>query len=365
MKIIQISFVVAVVLLSVPSGVLTAEPDEESTQALTDAVRELQKLFERYNRQEIGLNDVYERLNEWEPSRLKSAAGRIISSDADTLKKGLASEHLRTKVRPALRERLRKKRERLLRIIRDKQRYTPRNRSLKRTVTQAATGLLTLFRKPLVYHMQTTDKYSNSFFRTVALIRYLRSAGVSLTEDTRDLLKRIGKAKGIISSEKIGRSVELQPHYRENKDVVTSNKTPGVTLSDKERSLVETVNLYREAFGLRKLLIHKEVTQAARKQSMVMKESGQLTHLSNQSSKRPLLKRLRKAGFRPRKAGENVAKGNYSPMAILKGWIQSPAHHRNLLKEDYRYLGVAKEGRFWTLDMATVPRIQSQGSTSK
>ncbi len=364
MKTIQICFVIAGLIMILPSGTGIADAEDESQQT-SSAVEDLRKLFEQYNRQKIGLKDVYKRMDEWEPSELKTAAGRLISSDADMLMEGLDPEQLRSTVRSSLRDRLRRKRERLLRIIRDEERYTSRHRSLKRKVSQAATGLLTLFRKPLTYHMQTSDTYRDPFFRTIALIRYLRSAGHSLTEESRALLDRIGTAKEIISTETVGGSVELQPHSRENKDVVQSNRESEVTLSDEERSLVQTVNLYREAFGLRKLLIQKEITQAARRHSRMMKESGQLTHLSEEASKKPLLKRLRDVGFRARKAGENVAKGNHSPMAILKGWIQSPAHHRNLLTDDYRYLGVAKEGMFWTLDMATVPRIESQRSSSQ
>ena len=38
--------------------------------------------------------------------------------------------------------------------------------------------------------------------------------------------------------------------------------------------------------------------------------------------------------------GENAAKGNRTPEAVVKAWMDSQGHRENLLREDAGYLGV-------------------------
>lgn len=360
-------WLIALVLISgLCMGDLPAQSTGEAADRSRSPEEQLTNVFERYNQQRIGLNEVYEQLKSWDQSTLTTAAEELLSSDYETLKNVLSPEHLRSEVRSSLRSTLREKRRRLLKIIRNKNRYrSAGNRSLKKKVAAASVGLFTLFRKPLVYHLQTNAETPDVFFRAVALIRFFRSANRTVPGPGEKLLKRLGSAKEIISTATVGRAVELQPHSRENKNIEKKNRNTKVTLSEKERELIQLVNTYREAFGLRKLLIHEDITSAARRQSKEMKKIGKLTHVTGETSRKPLLSRLSKNGFSARVAGENVARGEDPPIAVLKGWIQSPEHHRNLLKKNYRYLGLAKVGAFWTLDMATVPRVQDQGSSFK
>lgn len=37
--------------------------------------------------------------------------------------------------------------------------------------------------------------------------------------------------------------------------------------------------------------------------------------------------------------GENAAKGNRTPEAVVEAWMDSPGHRENLLREDAEYLG--------------------------
>ncbi len=53
--------------------------------------------------------------------------------------------------------------------------------------------------------------------------------------------------------------------------------------------------------------------------------------------------------------GENIAKGYPSPEAVMKAWMNSPGHRRNILNCDFEALGVGvirgSNGRlFWTQD---------------
>ena len=44
-----------------------------------------------------------------------------------------------------------------------------------------------------------------------------------------------------------------------------------------------------------------------------------------------LTDRVKAQGYRFRRAGENVATGRYSVERLMKGWMDSPPHKRNIL----------------------------------
>lgn len=63
------------------------------------------------------------------------------------------------------------------------------------------------------------------------------------------------------------------------------------------------------------------------------------------------------AGYRSRFVGENIAAGQVDPSRVMKAWMDSPGHCRNLMDPDYRVLGVGYffEGgdryeHYWTQD---------------
>lgn len=48
--------------------------------------------------------------------------------------------------------------------------------------------------------------------------------------------------------------------------------------------------------------------------------------------------------------GENVAQGQSTPEEVMKDWMNSPEHRENILKVDYKYIGVGvyqKDGKFY------------------
>ncbi len=64
-------------------------------------------------------------------------------------------------------------------------------------------------------------------------------------------------------------------------------------------------------------------------------------------------------GYDPTGWGENIAAGYPSPKAVVDGWIDSPGHRANLLREDFEHIGIgyyqkdgdggkAPFGHYWT-----------------
>lgn len=65
--------------------------------------------------------------------------------------------------------------------------------------------------------------------------------------------------------------------------------------------------------------------------------------------------RMKKAGYRYSSAGENIAAGFGSPASVVKAWLKSPGHCKNVMNRSYDELGVGfatggTYGTYWTQD---------------
>jgi uncharacterized protein YkwD len=65
--------------------------------------------------------------------------------------------------------------------------------------------------------------------------------------------------------------------------------------------------------------------------------------------------RMKDAGYRYTSAGENIAAGYRSPSSVVKAWLNSPGHCRNIMNRHYTELGVGYAtggtyGTYWTQD---------------
>lgn len=62
---------------------------------------------------------------------------------------------------------------------------------------------------------------------------------------------------------------------------------------------------------------------------------------------------LKAAGITYRSVGENIAYGQNSPEAVMKGWMNSEGHRANILNRDFTSIGVghykdASGTDYWT-----------------
>ncbi|MCI8520121.1 MAG: hypothetical protein HFE52_08310 [Clostridia bacterium] len=69
--------------------------------------------------------------------------------------------------------------------------------------------------------------------------------------------------------------------------------------------------------------------------------------------------RMKNAGISYREAGENIAAGQYSPEAVVKSWMNSQGHMKNILNPSFESLGVGvvkggKYGIYWAQEFATL-----------
>lgn len=63
--------------------------------------------------------------------------------------------------------------------------------------------------------------------------------------------------------------------------------------------------------------------------------------------------RITSAGYAWRWYGENIAEGYPTEKAVVAGWLSSPGHCANIMNKNYKEMGVAKAGDYWTQDFAS------------
>ena len=122
-------------------------------------------------------------------------------------------------------------------------------------------------------------------------------------------------------------------------------------LTPRESSLLTAVNRARAAHDLRPLAVDQRLLRAARSHSYTLLRRDVLTHGA-------FVTRMRRSGARGPRFAENLAWGagsRASAATIVRNWLRSPGHRRNLLRPGFRRIGLgAATGRFVGYRRATV-----------
>jgi uncharacterized YkwD family protein/spore coat assembly protein SafA len=116
-----------------------------------------------------------------------------------------------------------------------------------------------------------------------------------------------------------------------------------------ESEVVRLVNVERAKNGLAPLTQNWELSRVARYKSQDMKNKGYFSHYSpTYGSPFDMMKQF---GFKFYTAGENIAMGQRTPQEVMTAWMNSPGHRANILKADFKEIGVglARDGSiYWT-----------------
>ncbi len=90
---------------------------------------------------------------------------------------------------------------------------------------------------------------------------------------------------------------------------------------------------------------------AAYKHSSEMYRSSNFTHVSADGSNGGV--RLDAVGYTWTAYGENIGMGYQNENQVVDAWIKSPTHCKNMMNKDYKEMGVAKVGSYWTQDFGS------------
>ncbi len=120
------------------------------------------------------------------------------------------------------------------------------------------------------------------------------------------------------------------------------------SVTNYEAEVVRLVNAERQKAGLPALKQNWELSRVARYKSRDMKENGYFSHESpTYGSPFAMIKSF---GISYRSAGENIAKGQSTPAAVVNAWMKSQGHRANILSSSFTEIGVGyvEGGHYWT-----------------
>ena len=122
--------------------------------------------------------------------------------------------------------------------------------------------------------------------------------------------------------------------------------------SDQTRAeLLKRHNRERREEGEKPLKLNAKLTAAAQEYADYLAKNGKFSH----TAKGTMSSRVKDAGYKPRAVGENIAVGQSSTSSVLKSWMHSEGHKKNILSDKYSEVGFGiakdKKGRLlWVTD---------------
>jgi uncharacterized protein YkwD len=91
--------------------------------------------------------------------------------------------------------------------------------------------------------------------------------------------------------------------------------------------------------------------QAAKKHSEYMNSTGNFSHTGAGGSDPG--DRIEAEGYNWIAYGENIAMGYTTEEGVVDAWLKSVGHCANIMDKDFKEMGVATSGSYWTQEFAT------------
>ncbi len=115
-----------------------------------------------------------------------------------------------------------------------------------------------------------------------------------------------------------------------------------------EEDVIRLVNEIRVQNGLKALAPNWELSRVARYKSEDMRDNNYFSHTSPVYGSP--FQMMKSFGITYRSAGENIARGQRTPQAVVDAWMNSSGHRANILNASFTQIGVgyASEGNYWT-----------------
>ena len=122
------------------------------------------------------------------------------------------------------------------------------------------------------------------------------------------------------------------------------------------------VNKERAAARLPALTMNRTLQNAAQAYAEDMTKSTLFSHTDPKG--RGSLERIRAAGYLTPpcdcawryRTGENLGRGQTTPVQVLKDWMKSPLHRKNMLDPGFKEMGIGNVGDIWVQNFGFVER---------
>ena len=122
-----------------------------------------------------------------------------------------------------------------------------------------------------------------------------------------------------------------------------------------QKKLLELVNNYRqkgcncgsEYFPSAEPIVWNDLLESAAKiHSDDMNKNNFFSHTGSDGNNAGY--RISNVGYNWSTCGENIAKGYKTEDDVIIGWINSEGHCKNIMNPDFKEMGVATSGEYWT-----------------
>ncbi|SFB20163.1 MULTISPECIES: CAP domain-containing protein [unclassified Bacillus (in: firmicutes)] len=120
------------------------------------------------------------------------------------------------------------------------------------------------------------------------------------------------------------------------------------TISAYEQKVADLTNQERAKAGLKALQVDTNLSKMAHEKSRDMSVNNYFSHTSpTYGSPFDMMKQY---GITYSYAGENIAMGQRTPEEVVKAWMNSEGHRKNILSPNFTHIGVGyvAEGNYWT-----------------
>lgn len=99
------------------------------------------------------------------------------------------------------------------------------------------------------------------------------------------------------------------------------------------------INAYRKQHGLKPVELNPQLTTAAKEHARDLAKWDRISHYGSDGSNP--WDRVKRTGYNPKVAAENVGTGQATVDEVFKGWRESEGHNKNLLLADATQMGIA------------------------
>ncbi len=135
-----------------------------------------------------------------------------------------------------------------------------------------------------------------------------------------------------------------------------SNVTSQTSSNAYESKVAQLVNQERAKQKLAPLTLSADISNVARIKSEDMRNNKYFSH--NSPKYGSPFQMLKEFGIKYRTAGENIAKGQKTPEAVMKAWMNSAGHRKNIMNPNYKEIGVgyvtdSSGTTYWTQQFVT------------
>lgn len=122
------------------------------------------------------------------------------------------------------------------------------------------------------------------------------------------------------------------------------------SVNSMEKQVASLTNSERKSAGFGSLILDSQLSKLARMKAEDMAKKGYFSHTSPTYGS--AFDMMKKYGVSYRTAGENIAKGQKTPEAVMNGWMNSSGHRANIFSSTYTHIGVgyakdSKGNTYW------------------